>query len=79
MYLEFLVVASQKINAQLDLTDKEYGMFGLVNYFGSFLGSLAFTLAIEKINHKTLICSMLLIAIMCFLISIFFIILWNHF
>jgi predicted MFS family arabinose efflux permease len=54
-----------EIKAELDLTDKEYGMFGTVNGFGSFIGSLAFTLVIEKVNHKTLICSMLLINCSC--------------
>ena len=54
-----------EIKAEFQLTDKEYGMFGTINGFGSLLGSLAFTLVIERINHKCLICSMLLINCAC--------------
>ena len=54
-----------EIKSEFQLTDKEYGMFGTVNGFGSFLGSFAFTLVIEKVNHKHLICSMLLINCCC--------------
>ena len=50
-----------EMKSEFHLSDKEFGMFGTVNGFGSLLGSLAFTLVIEKINHKCLICSMLLI------------------
>ena len=54
-----------EIKAEFQLTDKEYGMFGTINGFGSLLGSLAFTLVIERINHKCLICTMLLINCIC--------------
>ena len=54
-----------EMKSEFSLSDKEFGMFGTVNGFGSLLGSLAFTLVIEKINHKVLICSMLLINCTC--------------
>ena len=54
-----------EMKSEFGLSDKEFGMFGTVNGFGSLLGSLAFTLVIEKINHKCLICSMLLINCLC--------------
>ena len=54
-----------EMKAEFGLSDKEFGMFGTVNGFGSLLGSLAFTLVIEKANHKILISSMLLINCIC--------------
>ena len=54
-----------EMKTEFNLNDKEFGMFGTVNGFGSLLGSLAFTLIIEKINHKYLICTMLLINCLC--------------
>ena len=54
-----------EMKSEFALSDKEFGMFGTVNGFGSLLGSLAFTLVIERINHKCLICSMLLINCIC--------------
>ena len=60
-----------EIKSEFQLTDKEYGMFGTVNGFGSFLGSFAFTLVIEKVNHKHLICSMLLINCCCHFLFFF--------
>ena len=54
-----------EMKSEFNLNDKEFGMFGTVNGFGSLLGSLAFTLVIERINHKCLICSMLLINCLC--------------
>ena len=54
-----------EMKSEFGLSDKEFGMFGTVNGFGSLLGSLAFTLVIERINHKCLICSMLLINCAC--------------
>ena len=54
-----------EMKSEFDLSDKEFGMFGTVNGFGSLIGSLAFTLVIEKVNHKCLICSMLLINCIC--------------
>ena len=50
---------------EFGLTDKQFGLFGSVNGFGSFIGSLAFTLVIERINHKYLISTMLLINCIC--------------
>ena len=46
-----------EMKSEFALSDKEFGMFGTVNGFGSLLGSLAFTLVIENINHKCLISS----------------------
>lgn len=50
-----------EIKAEFKLTNKQYGMFGTATGLGSLLGSIAFTLLIEKVSHKLLICSMLLI------------------
>ena len=50
---------------EFGLTDKQFGLFGSVNGFGSFIGSLAFTLVIERISHKCLISTMLLINCIC--------------
>ena len=54
-----------EMKQEIQLTDKEFGLFGTVNGFGSLLGSLAFTLVIERISHKCLICTMLLINCFC--------------
>ena len=54
-----------EMKEEFGLTDKQFGLFGSVNGFGSFIGSLAFTLVIEKINHKCLISTMLLINCAC--------------
>jgi sugar phosphate permease len=54
-----------EMKEEFGLTDKQFGLFGSVNGFGSFIGSLAFTLVIEKINHKCLISTMLLINCIC--------------
>ena len=54
-----------EMKQEFELTDKEFGLFGTVNGFGSLLGSLAFTLVIERISHKCLICTMLLINCVC--------------
>ena len=50
-----------EIKQELKTTDKEFGLFGTLHGCGSFLGSFAFTLIIERVNHKYLICAMLLI------------------
>ena len=50
-----------EIKYDFNLTDKEFGLFGTFSGFGSFLGSLVFTLIIERANHKYLILSLLLI------------------
>ena len=54
-----------QMRKDLNLTDKEFGMFGTINGFGSLLGSLAFTLVIERVNHKILITSMLITNCIC--------------
>ena len=54
-----------QIKTEFELSDKKFGMFGTLNGFGSLVGSLIFTLIIEKINHKNLICTMLLINCLC--------------
>jgi len=50
-----------EIKAEFNLTNKQYGMFGTFIGLGSLLGSITFTFIIEKVSHKLLICSMLLI------------------
>ena len=54
-----------EMKEEFGLTDKQFGLFGSVNGLGSFIGSLAFTLVIEKISHKCLISTMLLINCIC--------------
>ena len=54
-----------EMKQEFELTDKQFGLFGSVNGFGSFIGSLAFTLVIERISHKCLISTMLLINCFC--------------
>ena len=54
-----------EIKKEFELSDEKYGMFGTINGFGSLIGSLIFTLVIEKINHKNLICTMLIINSLC--------------
>jgi len=54
-----------EMKEEFGLTDKQFGLFGSVNGFGSFIGSLAFTIVIEKISHKCLISTMLLINCIC--------------
>ena len=49
------------IKQELFLSDKNYGMFGTINGLGSLIGSLIFTLIIEHVSHKYLICTMLII------------------
>jgi len=50
-----------KIQQDLDLSDDDYGMLGTISGFGSLIGSLIFTLIIDKVSHKYLLCSMLII------------------
>ena len=50
-----------KIKEELFLSDEDYGMFGTISGFGSLTGSLIFTLIIERVSHKYLLCSMLII------------------
>ena len=50
-----------EIKEELKTSDKEFGLFGTLQRFGSFLGSFAFTIIIERVNHKYLISIMLLI------------------
>ena len=54
-----------RIKFELKLSDEAYGMFGTINGFGSLLGSVIFTLIIEKTNHKKLIISVLIINCIC--------------
>ena len=49
------------IKIELDLSDEEFGLFGTINGFGALIGSLVYTLIIEKVNHKVLITSALII------------------
>ena len=54
-----------EIKNDFQLSDEKFGMFGTMSGFGSLIGSLLFTLIIEKINHKNLICNMLMINCIC--------------
>ena len=54
-----------QIKFEKKLSDEAFGLFGTINGFGSLLGSLIFTLIIEKVNHKKLIISVLLINCFC--------------
>ena len=54
-----------QIKNDFKLSDEKFGMFGTMSGFGSLVGSLLFTLIIEKINHKNLICNMLIINCFC--------------
>ena len=54
-----------RIKFEMKLSDEAYGLFGTINGFGSLLGSIIFTLIIEKANHKHLIISVLLINCVC--------------
>jgi len=60
-----------EIKTEFDLSDEKYGMFGTLNGFGSLLGSILFILVIEKIDHKSLICSMLIINSLCHFVFFF--------
>jgi predicted MFS family arabinose efflux permease len=52
-----------QIKIELGLSDEEFGMFGTINGFGALIGSLVFTLIIEKVNHKVLITSALIVIV----------------
>ena len=54
-----------QIKFEMKLSDEAFGLFGTINGFGSLLGSVIFTLIIEKVNHKKLIVSVLLINCFC--------------
>ena len=54
-----------QIKKELDLSDEEFGLFGTINGFGALIGSLVFTLIIEKVNHKVLITSALILNCIC--------------
>ena len=54
-----------EIKHELFLSDKEFSFFGTINGLGSLMGSLIFTLIINKVSHKYLITSMLLINSVC--------------
>ena len=59
-----------EIKNEFNLSDEKYGSLGTIYGFGSLIGSLIFTLVIEIINHKYLICGM--ITTNCFCNFIFF-------
>lgn len=54
-----------QIKFELKLSDEAYGMFGTINGFGALVGSIIFTLIIERANHKKLIISVLLLNCFC--------------
>jgi len=54
-----------QIKFELNLSDEAYGMFGTINGFGALIGSIIFTLVIERANHKKLIISVLLLNCFC--------------
>lgn len=54
-----------QIKFELKLSDEAYGMFGTINGFGALIGSIIFTLIIERANHKKLILSVLLLNCFC--------------
>lgn len=54
-----------QIKFELKLSDEAYGMFGTINGFGALIGSIIFTLIIERANHKKLIISVLLLNCFC--------------
>ena len=53
------------IKNEFKLSDEKYSIFGTINGFGSLVGSVIFTLVIERVNHKYLISTMLLINCLC--------------
>ena len=50
-----------EIKQELYLSYEEYSMFGTINGLGSLIGSFVFTLIIDVVSHKYLICIMLII------------------
>ena len=50
-----------EIKQELNLSYEEYSMFGTMNGLGSLIGSFVFTLIIDYVSHKYLICIMLII------------------
>ena len=59
-----------EIKNEYTLSDEEFGSLGTIYGFGSLLGSLIFTLIIEVVNHKYLICGMIITN--CFTNFVFF-------
>ena len=51
----------RQIRHELDLSYEEYSLFGTMNGLGSLIGSFIFTLIINYVSHKYLICIMLII------------------
>ena len=49
-----------EIKKEFNLSDEKFGALGTIYGFGTLLGSLIFTLLIEIINHKFLICTMII-------------------
>ena len=54
-----------EIKKEYKLSDEKFGSLGTIYGFGSLIGSLIFTLVIEIINHKYLICGMIIINCLC--------------
>ena len=50
-----------QIKQELNLSYEEYSLFGTLNGLGSLIGSFIFTLIINIVSHKYLICIMLII------------------
>ena len=50
-----------EIKEEFSLSYSEYSLFGTISGLGSLLGSIVFTLIIEKVSNKYLISSMLII------------------
>ena len=54
-----------EIKNEFNLSDENFGTLGTIYGFGSLIGSLIFALIIEIINHKYLICGMIIINCLC--------------
>ena len=54
-----------EIKKEYKLSDEKFGSLGTIYGFGSLIGSLIFTLVIDIINHKFLICGMIIINCLC--------------
>ena len=54
-----------EIKKEFHLSDENFGTIGTIYGFGSLIGSLIFALIIEIINHKYLICGMIIINCSC--------------
>ena len=72
-----------QIKYEMKLSDEAFGLFGTINGLGSLIGSIIFTLIIEKVNHKHLIVLVLIINCIChfafYLKLSYFILLFSRF